>query len=295
MRCLSALVLSLVLLSALSSPALAQCGPDAAPPQAAAAGFTCETFRWGPAVGATPADTIAGIDTTQSGVAPGKKWFLGTNVANGYVASPSDFTVSGTGQIIMIVHTTPPGGFVLNTCFAPAGHGWTGGQFFQHGYYVEFVGEWNMPMSTSAAFYSTSLNWGDGAFPACNGQPCFELNEPEINGASQTVVFWGTGSYQAIPNNGSPIQAPTVETGTDRWGALVTASATTWWLNDVANGSVNYPTPFINPVDLYNSEQCFGLGSSLVGYPLTTDSVKIWQAGGGPPPSGFGGGRGLRR
>jgi hypothetical protein len=267
--------------------AWAACGPDQAPPQAAAQLFTCETFRWGPAVGATPADDASEIDSGQT-YAPGFKWYWGTAHANGHVTVASDYSLSGSK---ILIHTTADhGNFVLNTCGgAPSGY-WNVGQYFQHGFYVEFTGEWNRPggNSNQTGAYSTSLNWTPWmSWPAWSA---YEIDNPDAFAYDQALVDWNGGSASLQPNTGKTFSAPNPETGTNRYGAEVTTSGVSWWINDGANGSANY---YSNPMYIYNSKQCIGL-ESTVGYTLTVDSVKVWQVAPPPSSSPAGGTRGLR-
>jgi hypothetical protein len=273
----------------LSVPAFAQClGIDPAPPQAVAAGYTCQTYRWG------SGDTAGEIDSAQT-YNPGFKWYWGTANNNGHVTVGSDYSVQPSGQII--TQTSVPadhGAFVLNTCGGPpASNVWTVGQFFQFGFYAEFVGEWNATgfFGVQTGFYSLDLNWYSSRPGACPSGQCFEVDDPDAFAFDQTVVFWGGGTSQGQSNVGKTFSAPTVETGTHKYGVLVTPTATTWWINDVANGSVSFDTPFVTPLGLYNSKQCFG-SESTSQFPLAIDSFKVWQAG---APPVFGGGRSLRR
>src|SRR5215469_11644546 len=132
MRGFLALLLFLLPIDALA----AGCGPDAAPAQAAAAGFNCETYRWG------SGDDHTEIDESQT-YNPGYKLYWGTANNNGHVTVLSDYAVQPDGSIITQT-TTSSGTFVLNTCGGPpASNVWTVGQLFQFGYYAEYVGKWN--------------------------------------------------------------------------------------------------------------------------------------------------------
>ena len=266
-------------------PALAQaqsCGPDPAPPQAHNAGYDCETFRWG------SGDTASEIDSTQS-YNPGFKWYWGTATKNGHATVGSDYSVQPSGKIV--TQTSVPadhGAFVLNTCGGPpSSNVWTVGQFFQFGWYLEFVGEWNATghPGVQTGFYGLDLYWytGTGSL-VCPTGACWEVDNPDAFAFDQQVTFWGGGTPVGQSNTGHTFFAPTVETGTNRYGAMVTSSAVTWWHNDAPNGSVAFR--FGTALDVYNSKQCFG-SESTAEYPLTIDSVKVWQFG-PPPPTGGG-------
>jgi hypothetical protein len=286
--------------------ASAACGPDAAPPQAAAQGFTCETFRWGPAVGATPADTAAEIDSAQT-YAPGYKLYWGTAKNNGHVTVASDYTVNATTGQIRIktaeTNTSDYGGFSLNTCGGPPGQPWTPGvgQYFNNGWYVEFVGEWNATGFTTinpqTGFYGLDMNWADAySGGSCVYGRCWEVDDPDAMAFDQNIASWsgGTAGNQAV--TGKTFSAGQVETGTNRYGILSTASQTTFWHNDTANGTVQYDTATYSAIaaQYFNaSKECFGFESQPQ-FPLYVDSVKIWQKQPPPSSSPAGGTRGLR-
>ena len=95
-----------------------------------------------------------------------------------------------------------------------------------------------------------------------------------------------------MQNNNRTFFAPTVETGTDKWGALSTRTDFTWWINDSPNGSVSFR--FGSAMDVYNAKECFGTESTSQ-FPITFDSIKVWQTtGAATPPTGGGGLRFLR-
>jgi hypothetical protein len=186
-RMWKALLLFVLIIS--SAPAFGQtCGPDAAPPQAAAAGYICETFRWG--IG----DTISKIDTAQT-YAPGFKWYYSTAALNGHATVGSDFTVTSGGKIV--TQTSVPadhGAFVLNTCGVPSpGTLWTVGQYFTRGWYLEFVGEWNATgfFGIQTGFYGLD-QYTPGPFT-------WEVDNPDAFAFDQAVADWhgGTAGVQA--------------------------------------------------------------------------------------------------
>jgi hypothetical protein len=279
----------LLFLSVSVSQAVAQtCGPDPAPPQAAAQGYTCQTFRWG------SGDTASEIDSAQT-YAPGFKWYWGTASKNGHATVASDYSVQPGGKIV--TQTSIPadhGAIVLGTCGGPASSSvWTTGQFFQHGWYVEFVGEWNSTghSSVQTGFYGIDLNWytiPPTTWPAsCPPGACWEVDDPDAMAFDQAVAAWAGGTAGLQPNTGHTFSAPNVETGTNRYGAMSTSSAVTWWINDTANGSAVITAA--QALDVYNSKQCWGTDSTAE-FPLTIDSVKVWQAPPPPPPGGGVGG-----
>jgi hypothetical protein len=257
--------------------ALAQCGPDPAPPQAALHGYTCETYRWG------GGDTASEIDSGKT-YAPGFKWYWGTANINGHATVASDYSLQPNGKIVS--QTSVPadhGKFVLNTCGAamPA-TGYTVGKFFQHGWYLEFVGEWNATghPSVQAGFYGID-QYG---IPALQ----WEVDIPDAMAFDQAVADWRGGTPGVQGNTGHTFFAPSVETGTNRYGAMSTSTDVTWWHNDTANGTVNFGGGPTDALNVYNAKFCFG-NESTSQFPMTIDSVKVWQT---PPPGVPNGGGG---
>jgi hypothetical protein len=156
--------------------ALAQsCGPDPAPSQATNAGFTCETFRWG------DGDTANEIDAAQT-YQLGYKFYWGTANLDGHVTVASDYSALPNGKIV--TQTSVPADhddYVLNTCGGPpSSNVWTVGNFFQHGWYIEFVGEWN---ATGFSGVQTGFNGSDSSYtvplPPGTG---WEIDNPDAFG-----------------------------------------------------------------------------------------------------------------
>ena len=270
------------------------CGPDPAPSQATNAGFACETFRWGS--GDTVSEIDAGLTCT-----PGFKWYLGQtgNMLGSYSPIlPGQVTVQLGGQIVAQTSDVSQHGlWVVNTCGGLASSPtWTVGQFFQHGWYLEFVGEWNATgfagMPGVAASVQTGFYGYDGYWYPTPGT-YYEADNPDMFAFGQMVAIYAGGTMFQNNNSGMAILAPTVEIGTNKWGLLSTPTAATWYAgNNVANLSVIFGVG--TELDLYNSKQCLG-SEATSQFPLTIDSVKIWQtAGAATPPTGGGGLRFLR-
>jgi len=265
------------------------CGPDTAPPQAAAQGYTCETFRWG------SGDTTSGeIDTAQTyaagcaspGLSPcgGFKLYYNNGIIGGqpHMTVGSDFTVvAGSGQI-QIQGSAPgsPPSFLLNTCGGALGNtSWQVGHFFTGGWYVEYVGEWDITGHSggNTGFFGldqfqTTLNW--------------EVDNPDAYANDQVAVFWGGGSSQSINNlSHTRFGDLTTQTGIP-FGVMLTPSALTWWYNNVANGSADFAGSFggiFNAGQMISRKFCFG-PTIAASFPQKLDSIKIWQTGGSPPP-----------
>jgi hypothetical protein len=297
-----AFILGLLPLQALA------CGPDAAPPQAAAQGFNCETFRWG------TGDTISEIDTGLTYAAPcadpglspcgGIKLYYNSNNTGGFAPiTGGQVTVDGSGRIITQAVSSGSGDWVVNTCGGPdvgASSVWTVGTFFQHGHYVEFVGEWNAPTTShQTGFYGYDGYWyhdsGNNKHDACPGPTgCYEQDDPDAFAFEQLLAIHTGGTAFPQQQNPNPfsIQPATVETGTNKWGFLSTPSIARYYAgNNVLMGDINFVS-IGNTTDMYNSKQCYG-SEATIGFNLTVDSIKVWQAGGAPPPV-FSGGRRLR-
>jgi hypothetical protein len=300
------LLLTLVL-SLLSVAAFAQtCGPDTAPPVASAQGYTCETFRWG------SGDIASEIDSAKTYAAPcatpgispcgGFKWYwANTNngVGQNHNTVSGDYSVQAvTGKIIS--QTSVPadhGKFVINTCGGPSTN-WTTGTFFKNGYFAEFVGEWNATGNpgVQTGFYGLDIVWYASGFPGtCPSGQCWEIDDPDAFALNQAVVSWAGGSGGTQSNSPpNTFFAPTIETGSDKWGVLSTNSATTWWVDNgsgyVSNGAVQFGGGSAAGVNA--SQMCFGIDSTSQ-FSLTLDSFKVWQAPPPVPPS-RGGGRLLR-
>lgn len=274
-----------------SHPFIPSCGADPAPTQAAAVGFTCQTFRWG------SGDTAAEIDSTQSYAAGcdhpenspcgGLKWYWATLDKNCHTTVAADISVSGSQIAIHTNPNTNTGCFVINTC--GGANGGTGlysvGKSFTHGWYVEAVMEWDATghPSTQTGFYGIGMTSKQNTAPyncSQNGAPgnsCFEVDDPDAFSFGQTVYDWPGVTPARNNDTGETTGASTVETGTTKWGVLSTTSATTYWVNDVANGSSTYDAGFGTANDLYKGNICWG-PESTIGFTLFLDSVKIWQA-----------------
>jgi hypothetical protein len=157
---------------------------------------------------------------------------------------------------------------------------YTVGQYFQHGWYLEAVMEWN---ATGFFGFQTSF-YGFGDF--------WEVDNPDAFAFDQSVVNWGGGTAVVMQNNNHTFFAPTVETGTNRYGALSTPIDFTWWINDSPNGAVSFR--FGSATDVYNAKECFGIESTSQ-YSITLNSFKVWQTtGAATPPTGGGGLRFMR-
>jgi hypothetical protein len=210
--------------------------------------------------------------------------YWGTANLNGHVTVASDYTVAaGTGKITIRTADPPnSGAFSLNTCGGPpASTSWTVGQYFQHGWYVEYAGEWDATGHTSnqTGFYGVDFFF----YPSCpTPGTCWEIDDPDaFTGWNQSLHYWDGGSLPGRPvgqplNPSSGYGPPTIETG-DRWGVLSTQTGVTYWFNDLANGTVVFNGGDQTALNFYNSKQCFGPESQSV-YATTVDSIKVWQA-----------------
>jgi hypothetical protein len=118
--------------------------------------FTCKTFRWG------NGDTATEIDAAQT-YQLGYKFYWGTANLDGHVTVARDYSVLPNGKIV--TQTNVPAdhdAYVLNTCGGPpSSNVWTVGNFFQHGWYIEFVGEWNATgfSGVQTRFYGTDSSY----------------------------------------------------------------------------------------------------------------------------------------
>jgi hypothetical protein len=260
------------------------CGPDPAPTQAAAAGFTCETYRWG------TGNTAAEIDSTNVN-ASGYKLYLmgGADTGSGRNATSADYSFESTGAHRLIIQPVDDGLLgsapaILNTCLLPQAGASSisilNGTAFHGGFYWEFSGVWNSTGPNSKGDlgnYGLTMPGADGG----NSSEFIEVDSPDGIGIGLQFSVWNGGFRNGINNtsgtNGFGNQY--VQTG-DRWGVLSTSSGVAWYFNDATNGSIDfasYPTYSTAYTLLYNSPMCIGiLGNSV--FPTTVNSLKVWQA-----------------
>ncbi len=259
------------------------CGPDAAPPQAAAAGYTCQTYRWG------SGDTLSEIDTTVSG-APGFKLYPGTNALYQYASRfPDDYKMVNGQLVIRLANNAAPANIILSTCGDGGNGSWSVGQNFTGGYYWEVAVQFDasagfdFSMGKPGAF-ALMVERDSGDPSIHNSYPNVELDNVDgccgVGGWGEAFAWWTIGDQVAVrPNVGTwDGYLDVVETGHKR-GVLVTNTAVTWWLDDLANGSVNTtPAEFAT---LYNQHSCpIIMGTKQ--FPMTVVSMKVWQR---PPTS----------
>lgn len=304
-------LVALFLLIIAAPPALAQsCGPDTAPAQAAAAGFTCETFRWG------TGDVASEIDSGSTYAAPCAN--AGTSPCGGlklYWSNPGtvgrqtligEYSVNaGTGAITVQTATDDGGAFSLNTCGGPsAGTLWTVGTFFQHGYYVEVTLSYDATghPSSHTGFYGYDGFWyhgyaggsAAGNCPTSSFNLCHEMDDPDALAFNQMLAQHQNATGGSVfQNNNNPNPLPnlpqTIESGST-WGMLSTATEVTWYHNGTLNGSPGtVALPLSSGIgviaDQYNAKECFGFNANAQ-FPTTYPSIKVFQAGPASAPSG---------
>jgi hypothetical protein len=305
------------MLFSMSSAAMAACGPDAAPSQAAAVGFTCETFWDG-----NPW-TLATVDVNNTGGAPwsatnptGYKWWVNMNWPHGTdtawktqgINSPGDFSISGGKLVFAPTGTTGGGPGVVHygaiiSCNQIATPPYYQGFAFTGGFYYQVVATW--PNGTA---HGSDGNWPN-AWTApisflISDNPNLVFTEMDNFEApyERAMHRWtySGGSFQTnaqtyCSTGGGTCANPTVS-GT-KYGVLLVPQAFNggntgkydWYENDVFKGTAVPPTGFTQSVfqATANESHCLLIGAAQSN-PATFISVGVWQV---PPPTGGSSGR----
>lgn len=266
-------------------------GPHAAPPQAAAVGYTYETFWDGPW-------DLSTIDINNTG-APGKKWYVNMNWTRAPtenwrtygVNPPEDLSISGNNLVFApkgktITPEHPGNIFTACPIDTPP---YYQGTTFVGGYYIEVQATW--PLSTP------SNNLGESSWPNAwllatsfltnTGGDSFEFTEIDIfESPSQpcsTVHIWTftaggyTDNYMGCAPCGDAVS------GT-KYGALLVPSQggspprLDFYANDVLKGTSLPPTGKTQAVFdfMANDRCCLILGTGQQN-PMTIQSVRVWQ------------------
>jgi hypothetical protein len=290
-RCRLLCVLLLV-----SYPANAACGPDPAPAQAAAAGFTCETFQDG-----NPW-TLATIDVNNT-KAPGFKWYVDMNWPNAMdtawqslgINLPGDFSIS-SGKLVFApqgpVVYGPGSQHVGNiiSCYPTANAPYWGGSAFSGGFYFEVLATW--PNGTA---HGTEQSWpiawtwsvtylsrGIGTTAAAS-----EFDEFEAPFARNYHLWQHIAGNTTSTDNSSSCGGTcgTPASGT-KFGVLLVPSwrnngtaKLDWYQNDVFMLTNPPPSGYTSSVYDFSAkeEMCLLLGAAQSN-PATFSTVRLWQA-----------------
>jgi hypothetical protein len=260
------------------------CGPDTAPSQATAAGFTCETYRWG------TGDTAAEIDSTNANV-PGYKLYLmgGSFTGSGRNATTADYSFESGGAHRLIIQPVNDGLLgaapaILSTCLWPSAPSSSisilNGNSFQGGFYWEFSAVWNATGDDGTEGHAGNYGLTPPGVPPNPSSEFIELDSPDGLGIGLIFNVWNGGVRNGISNSGTnDFGNQTVQTG-DKWGVLSTNSGVSWYFNDATNGVVDfasYPMHSTAYTILYSSPMCVGiLGGAR--FPTYVNSLKMWQA-----------------
>jgi hypothetical protein len=293
------------------------CGPDTAPTQAAAKGYTCEAFKGDPF-------DISKVDVNNTGN-PGFTWYVNMNWVRSSeqgwqslgIDSPGDVVVTANNLVMQpagVTRSATHAGSIF-TCNPIAAAPYFQGQYFTGGFYLEGTLSWTGPGDNSEGAWPIIWFWPLESLIAggISAQVYFvELDDIESCCGRNVNTWWHPPNATSSTLYADPNGSGRAHTSGHKYGVLLWKPASggsvggyqlDFYLDDTFYATLpantNLPAwaqdAAHDPlVILWNQRNCL-LVDGAHASPATYSMLRVWQAVLPSTSTPAGGTRGLRR